>query len=72
MDDILPWIGYLAAYIAGGMVGFFGAALFCGSAQSELRTENEALREKLQALESRGSAEDAKTAHRGDPSGLAA
>lgn len=72
MDDILPWIGYLATYVAGGLVGFFGAALFCGSTQSALRAENEELREKLRALEDQQHmAEDAQTAHHA-PNGLAA
>lgn len=72
MDDILPWIGYLATYVAGGLVGFFGAALFCGSTQSALRAENEELREKLRALEDEQNiAEDAQTARHAQ-NGLAA
>jgi hypothetical protein len=73
MDDILPWIGYLAAYVMGGLAGFFGAAMFCGSAQSELRAENEALRDQLKALEEGRLPEEAQQArHYGCSEGLAA
>lgn len=53
MDDILPWIGYPAAYVLGGLVGYFGAALFSGSAQAALRADNEELRGRLKALEAK-------------------
>ena len=73
MDDILPWIGYLAAYVVGGLAGFFGAAMFCGSAQSELRAENEALRDQLKALEEGRLPEEVQQArHHGCSEGLAA
>lgn len=72
MDDILPWIGYLAAYVLGGLAGFFGAAMFCGSAQSALRTENEELREKLKTLEDERLPEAQQAGHFGCSEGLAA
>jgi hypothetical protein len=72
MDDILPWIGYLAAYVLGGLAGFFGAAMFCGSAQSALRAENEELREKLKALEDGCLPEDQQGRNYGCSEGLAA
>jgi hypothetical protein len=72
MDDVLPWLGYLAAYMAGGIFGLFGAALFCGAAQSDLRAENEALREQVRELEERLQSDEARLPQWGSSEGLAA
>ncbi len=49
--NVLPWLGYIAAYICGGLAGFIAAALSCASFKNGLAEELEQLRKRNQELE---------------------
>ncbi|MBB3772949.1 cell division protein FtsB [Angulomicrobium tetraedrale] len=49
--ELLPWLGYLALYVGGGLAGFLLAALSCAASKSSLLDELDRLRERNEELE---------------------
>ncbi|MCK0195673.1 hypothetical protein MWN34_01985 [Ancylobacter sp. 6x-1] len=51
MDAFFPWLGYLIAYVIGGILGLLGGILFCGMASRRDAMELVEMRARAADLE---------------------
>lgn len=61
MPEGFEWLGYVAAVVAGGVIGLITAAFSCGTAKLELLDEISELRARNEELEAELAAQEKPT-----------